>query len=201
MADGLRFVKSRPVITSLLVLDLAQVGLASYRALLPVLAERLGMGVTGYGMLSAAPGVGSIAGAGFLLMLGDMKYKGLYTVFGVLSYCVALVVLALSGSIALSLVAAGVLGMMNSIQAIPRNSAILAISPERLRGRVEAFRSTLAGGGPPVGYVVSGTLATALGAPGALLAGAAACAAVVTGVALARKELRDPYLGSAAPEE
>ena len=199
LVAGLKFVRSRPVITSLLVLDMGETVLASYRALLPVLADRLGMGVTGYGLLSAAPSAGSLLGAGLIIALGDMKYKGMYTVFGVLAYCAALVVLAASQWFALCLVAAALLGATNSIQAIPRNTAILAISPEGLRGRVEAFRSTLAGGGPPVGYILSGGLATLLGAPGALFVGAISCAVLVTGVAIARPELRDPYLGSTPP--
>jgi len=94
-------------------------------------------------------------------------------------------------------VPAGLLGVCNSIQAIPRNSAIIAIAPDELRGRVEAFRSMLAGGGPPLGDTLSGALASILGPSMALIAGAVTCATFVTGIAFSRKELREPYLGSA----
>jgi hypothetical protein len=77
---------------------------------------------------------------------------------------------------------------------------IISISPDSLRGRVEAFRTMLAGGGPPLGYTLSGALAAAFGPSAALLAGAAACSALVAGIALWRKELRDPYLGSSVSE-
>ena len=194
--DGLIFVRQKPVIISLLVIDLGETIFGSYRALLPIFATILGVGATGYGLLSAAPGVGSLAGAVFILSLGDMKYKGLYTVFGVLAYCVALVLLALSPWFPLTLLAAVLLGATNSVQMIPRNSAILAISPDALRGRVEAFRSMLAGGGPPLGYTLSGGLAGVLGPPLALVVGAAACAVLVAGVGITRRELHDPYLGS-----
>jgi hypothetical protein len=197
--DGLIFVRQKPVIISLLVLDLGETVLGSYRALLPIFAADLGTGVGGYGVLSAAPGVGSLLGAGFILSRGDMRYKGMYTLFGLLAYCGALVILALSPWFLLAVVGAALLGTTNSIQAIPRNSAIIAISPDALRGRVEAFRSMLAGGGPPLGYALSGGLASVLGPPMALVAGAAACVALVTGVGLSRKELRDPYLGSNRP--
>jgi MFS family permease len=200
LVEGLRFVRQKPVIVSLLVLDLCETVLGSYRGLLPVIAALLDVGPGGYGLLSAAPGVGSLLGAVFILSLGDMRYKGLYTVFGVLAYCVALVVLALSPAFLLSLVAASLLGVTNSVQMIPRNSAILAISPDSLRGRVEAFRSTLAGGGPPLGYTTSGALATVIGAPAALVAGALTCAALVVTVAVTRRELWDPNLGSVSPE-
>jgi MFS family permease len=194
--DGLIFVRRQPVIISLLLLDVGETVLGSYRALLPILATNLGAGASGYGVLSAAPGAGSLLGAGFILSLGDMRYKGLFTVFGVLAYCVALVLLALSPWFLLTLVAAGLLGASNSVQAIPRNSAIIAIAPDALRGRVEAFRSMLAGSGPPLGYTLSGAVAAALGPATALVAGAAACALFVSAIALTRKELRDPDLGS-----
>ncbi len=200
LVEGLSFVRQKPVILSLLVLDVGETVLGSYRALLPVLSALHDVGPGGYGLLSAVPGVGSVLGAMFILSLGDMRYKGLYAVFGVLAYCVALVGLAASPGFLLSMIAAGFLGFTNSVQVIPRNSAILAISPDALRGRIDAFRSMLAGGGPPLGYTTSGALAAALGAPAALTVGAAACAAVVIAVAVTRRELRDPDLGVFVPE-
>ena len=194
--DGMSFVRSRPVIISLLVLDLGAVVLGSYRALLPIFAEALGAGASGYGLLSAAPGVGSLVAAVFMLSLGDMKYKGLYTVFGVLAYSAALALLAVSSWFYLSLFAASLLGATNSVQMIPRNSVILSIPPDALRGRVAAFRTMLAGGGPPLGYAISGGVAAVLGAPLALMVGAAACALLVIGIGTAHRELRDPNLGS-----
>ena len=194
--NGLAFVRSKPVITSLLLLDLGAVVLGSYRALLPIFSEALGVGPTGYGLLSAAPGVGSMVGAAFILSLGDMKYKGIYTLFGVMAYSGALMVFALSPWFTLTLFAAGLLGTTNSIQMIPRNSVILSISPDYIRGRVEAFRSMLAGGGPSLGYTLSGSLAVAMGAPMALVIGAVACAGLVIVVGAVHKELRDPYLGA-----
>ena len=194
--DGLIFVRSKPVITSLLAMDVVATVLGSYRALLPIFAASLGAGAGGYGLLSAAPGVGSLVGSGFILSLGDMKYRGLYALFAVLAYCGALVLLALSPWFLLAIVGAALLGVTDSIQMISRNSTIIAISPDALRGRVEAFRTMLSGGGPPLGYMLSGVLAAVLGAPLALVVGAAACAALVAGIGVSRKELRDPHLGS-----
>jgi hypothetical protein len=54
----------------------------------------------------------------------------------------------------------------------------------------------LAGGGPPLGYTLSGAMAAALGPSAALVLGAVACAALVGVVGVARKELREPDLGS-----
>jgi MFS family permease len=196
LLDGLIFVRSKPVIISLMGLDLAATVLGSYRALLPIFATNLGVGVGGYGLLSAAPGVGSLIGSAFILSLGDMRYKGLYALFAVLGYCGALILLALSPWFLLAVVAAGLLGFTDAVQMISRNTTIIAISPDALRGRVEAFRTMLAGGGPPLGFTLSGALAAAFSAPAALVLGAAACAALVVSVGMTRKELRDPGLGS-----
>jgi MFS family permease len=195
-AEGLQFVRSKPVIVSLLAIDLAAVVLGSYRALLPILAEALGVGASGYGLLSAAPGVGSLIGAGIILTLGDMRYKGLYTVFGVLAYSAALALLGLLLSFYVALIAAMLLGITNSIQVIPRNSVILGIAPDAFRGRVEAFRSMLAGGGPSLGYALSGGIAAIFGAQLALLFGATSCAVVVVGIGAFHRKLREPNLGA-----
>lgn len=200
LLEGLEFVREKPVIVSLLGLDVGQTLFGSYVALLPLFADALGVGVEGYGLLRAAPGVGSLLGATTILSLGDMPYKGLYTIFGVLSYCFALVLLALSPWFALSLVAAALLGTANSVQMIPRNSAILAITPDPLRGRVESFRSMLAGGAPPLGHTWSGAIAAAVGPPMALVFGAFACAGAVAVIGLTRRELRDRDLGVVGTE-
>ena len=199
--EGMAFVQRRRIIVSMLALDLGETVLGSYRALLPIFADLLGVGPTGFGILGGAPGVGSVLGAVFILSLGNMRYKGLYVAGGVLGYCGALIVLALAPWFWLALVGGALLGAANSIQMVPRNTAILAISPDALRGRVEAFRSMVAGGGPPLGFTLSGVLAAAIGAPMALVVGGLACAVLVVGIVAFDPELRDPNLGDLPPEE
>ena len=80
---------------------------------------------------------------------------------------------------------------------VGRHSAGHAAGPAGgRRGGGGACRSVLAGGGPPLGYALSGVVAAALGAPLALLVGAGACALLVVGIGTAHRELRDPNLGS-----
>jgi len=109
--------------------------------------------------------------------------------------------LALAPWFWLALAGGAVLGATNAIQMIPRNTVILAVSPDALRGRVEAFRSMLAGGGPPLGYTLSGALAAAIGAPAALVAGGIACVGLVGWVTWRDPELRERDLGALVDEE
>src|SRR6185436_5629967 len=76
LLGGLAFVRERSVIIALLSMDTASQLFGSYRALLPIFAVSLGVGPEGLGLLSAAPGVGSVLTAAVLLAVGDLRYKG-----------------------------------------------------------------------------------------------------------------------------
>ena len=179
----------------MLLMDTAATLLGSYRTLVPILAVNLGYGAEGMGLLLAAPGVGSLLGSGAILGLGDVRYKGWYVIGGILAYCGALVILGLSPWFTASLIAAGLLGFFDSVQMIPRNTAIQAMTPDGLRGRVSSFQMVFSGGAPAIGQTTSGMLAAVVGVPVALVLGAVSCAAVIVGLAIARPDLRDRNLG------
>ena len=61
IAEGARYVVRRPLITSLMALDLSATVLSAYRVLLPALAlDVLRVGPTGYGVLASAPSAGAL---------------------------------------------------------------------------------------------------------------------------------------------
>ena len=114
-----------------------------------------------------------------MMSLGNVRYKGYWVAGGILAYCASLLLLAVSPWFALSMVAVGLLGFFDSVQMVPRNGLIQAITPDELRGRVSSFQSMLTGGVPSLGQTTSGALAQALGAPLGLLVGAVACIATI----------------------
>ena len=135
------------------------------------------------------------------MSLGDIRYKGLLTVCAILAYCVALVLLAVSPWFLLTLLVVGGLGLLDSLQATPRNVVIQAITPDEMRGRVSSFQQMLTSGMPSLGQTWAGAVATIIGPPLALVVGAAACGAIVLGIAARRPDLRGRDLGSEpAPE-
>lgn len=197
LVEGLAFVRKESVILVLLAMDVGAVLLASYRALLPIFAANVGVGAEGTGLLFAAPAAGAMVGTAIIMGLGDVRYKGIYVVVGILAYCGMLLVLAGSPWFLLSLLAAGGLGLFDSVQAVPRNTVIQALSPDHLRGRVSSIQSMSTTGAPSLGQMWSGTLASVLGAPLAVTIGAASCAALVLGLAAARPDVRKRDLGFA----
>ena len=197
LAEGLSFVRRNSIILTLLGTDAAATFFGGYRVLMPFFAVAVGVGPKGLGLLYAAPGVGALLGAGTVMSLGDLRYKGLVAVTAILGYCVALVLLALSPWFALSLLAAGALGMLDSWQATPRNAVIQAITPDEVRGRVSSFQHMLTNGMPALGQTYNGALAAVIGPALAIVVGAVACASVVISIAAARPDLRARDLGSA----
>lgn len=196
LVEGLRFVRVQSIILVLLAMDCAATFFGSYRALMPVVQKDiLGVGPEGLGLLMSAPAVGSLLGAAAMMSLGDMRYKGFYVAGGIFAYCGALFLLAASPWLSLSMVATGLLGFFDSVQMVPRNGLIQAITPDHLRGRVSAFQSMLTGGVPSLGQSSSGALAQALGAPGALAIGALTCVAAILGLLVARPDLRGRDVG------
>ena len=171
-------------------MDLADVFFGSYRALLPVFASRLGVGPEGLGLFLSAPAAGALVGATFILMLGNVRYKGLLVAAGILAYCASLAVLALSPWFLLSLGTTVMLGFFDSIQATPRNAIIQSITPDELRGRVSSFQRMLTNGGPALGQAQSGAVATLIGAPLTLMVGAIICTVTILGILGKRRDLR-----------
>ena len=193
--EGLGFVRLNSVILVLLSMDTAMSALGSYRALLPIFADRSGLGVQGLGLLQSAPAMGSLLGAAILMSLGNVRHKGLFAAGAILCYCGALLLLASSSWFGLSMLAAGLLGFFDATQTISRTTVIQSLTPDGLRGRVAAFQHMLTGGAPAAGEAMSGAIAAAIGPSLALVVGAFSCVAVILGITSIRRDLRDPQLG------
>jgi MFS family permease len=199
LAEGLQFVRRRSIILVLLAADSAETLFGRYQAMLPVIAAHVDVGATGLGLLSAAPGAGSLFGAMLVMSLGDIRYKGLVVIGALLAYSASLVLLALSPWFALSLAATFLLGMFDSLQATPRNAVIQLVTPDDLRGRVASFQGMLTTGLPSLGQALLGALGAVIGVPTAMIVGASTNAAIQVGLVATRPELRAPELGAEAP--
>ena len=192
-AGGLRFVRSEPVVMSVLGLDFLVSMLGSTRALFPALAlEVLDVGEEGLGLLYAAPAVGAVMGA---LVLGGLGGRwlhpliilvvsgafGLFTVAFGLSHLFALSLLMLFGT-----------GVADVIGEVLRATLVQLRTPDALRGRVTAVNVVFTGGGPQLGQVQSGALASWVGPAEAALIGGCAVLAVVAMFALNPHLRRQP---------
>jgi MFS family permease len=197
LVEGLSFVRMRSIILVLLATDGAATLFGGYQVVLPIIADQYGLGPQGYGFLAAAPAVGSVFATTAVMYLGDFSYKGRLIVGAILAYCVCLAGLGLAPWFALACLSASGLGFFDSLQAAPRNAAIQLLCPDELRGRVSSFQQMLVSGVPALGLTLMGTATAVVGAPVAMVAGAIACASVITGLISTRPDLRSRDLGTA----
>jgi MFS family permease len=171
---GVRFLFSEPIILAMVLLDFVVAGLGYYRPLLPVFAKDiLFVGPAGFGVLSSAPAVGGIIGTVLLLVIGDVKRKGLLAMWSFLLYALTVGVFALSTNFLLSVFLLGFLGLVNSLQALMRQTTFHLLTPDEVRGRAFAVFNMFSQGANAVGAAEVGFMAAFLGAPGALLFGCA----------------------------
>lgn len=171
---GLRFLLSEPIILAMVLLDFIVAGVGYYRPLLPVFAKDiLFVGPAGFGMLSSAPAVGGIIGTVLLLVIGDIKRKGLLAMWSFLLYALAVGFFALSTNFLLSVFLLGFLGLANALQALMRQTTFHLLTPYEVRGRAFAVFNMFSQGANAVGATEVGFMAALLGAPGALVFGSA----------------------------
>lgn len=174
MLGGFKFLFSEPLVFAMVILDFVVIGFGYFRPLLPVFAKDiLFVGPTGFGLLSSAPAIGGVVGTLVLLVIGDVKSKGLLALWSFLAYAGAVGVFALSTNFLLSLVLLGITGLANSLQAVMRQTTFHLFTPDHVRGRAFAVFHMFSQGANGFGATEIGFVAALLGAPGALLFGCA----------------------------
>lgn len=179
IGEGLRFVWSRQIIMGLLGLDVVAMFFGYYQTLLPVFADLLGVGPRGFGLLTAAPAAGSLAGASMMLIVGRLRRPGWVMLGAVGGYAFALMGLGFSAWFPLSLLCCALLGLTDAVSVSIRHAATQLNTPDELRGRVSSVFQISVQGGNSVGALDAGFAAAALGAgPATVLGGGLVLGAV-----------------------
>jgi MFS family permease len=175
IGEGFAYVRQRKLIWQLMSLDFVATFCIGYRVLLPTLArDVLGVGAAGYGILAAAPAAGAIIGSAVIYRLRAVSAKGAMILGATVGYALAAILLGLAPTFGVAIVAAGALGVFDAITTTLRHAVVQLDTPDHLRGRVTSAYQMVSRGGPSLGQVQMGALATALGAPLALGVGASA---------------------------
>ena len=177
---GVAFIRRTPAVLGMISLDLFAVLLGGATALLPIFAsDILSAGPFGLGMLRAAPAIGAL---GMSIVLGQVpitagagrKMFAAVAVFGV-----ATIVFALSTQVWLSILALGVVGAADNISVVVRSSLVQLMTPDEMRGRVNAVNSLFIGTSNQLGEFESGMMAGAFGPVAAGVIGGVGTLAVV----------------------
>ena len=175
--EGLRFVFRAPLIRSTMLLDFFATFFSSATALLPIFAQDiLHVGAKGYGWLYAAPSVGALAaGAAMVHFVERIEKRGRTLILAVLGYGAATVVFGLSRSFWLTFLCLGLTGATDTVSMVLRNIVRQLSTPDHLRGRMTSINMIFFMGGPQLGEMEAGAVASWLGAPSSVVLGGVAC--------------------------
>ena len=173
--EGLRFVRSRPVVLGAISLDLFAVLLGGATALLPAYArDVLHVGPTGLGLLRTAPGVGAALAAVVLAFSPMARHVGRWMFAGVALFGIATIVFGLSHVFIVSLLALLVLGIGDMASVYIRHMLVQLETPDAIRGRVSAVNGVFIGASNELGEFESGLTAAWFGLVPAVVIGGVA---------------------------
>jgi MFS family permease len=168
--EGLRFVRSQPVLLGAISLDLFAVLFGGAVALLPAIAEdRLGVGAVGLGWLRAATGIGAGAVALYLTARPLSRRIGRALLIAVGVFGVGTIVLGVTTSFAVAFVALLVLSGADAVSVFIRSTLVPLVTPADKRGRVLAVEAVFIGASNELGAFEAGVVGQVLG-PGAAVA-------------------------------
>ena len=172
IAQGIDFVRSRPVVLGAISLDLFAVLLGGATALLPVYArDILHTGPLGLGFLRSAPAAGAFLVAFGLSQRPIQSRTGIKMFGAVALFGLATIVFGLSRSFPLSLAALFVLGASDMVSVQVRSALIQLSTPDVMRGRVSAVSALFIGASNELGEFESGGTAALLGTVPAVVFG------------------------------
>lgn len=177
---GVVFIKSKPVMLGSISLDLFAVLLGGATAMLPVYArDILHAGPWALGFLRMAPAVGAVV-MSLLLARFPLQHKvGLKMLVAVAIFGAATIVFAYSTNIILSVVMLVILGASDTVSVVVRSSLVQLLTPDHMRGRVNAVNSLFIGTSNQLGEFRAGVFAGFMGPVAAVAFGGIGTLAVV----------------------
>ena len=174
LGDGVRFVFGQPLLLGAMSLDLFAVLFGGATALLPVFArDVLRVDEVGFGLLRAAPAVGSVLMSLGLARFGHFRRAGRALLWAVALFGLSWIAFALSRSFTLSLAILAVGGALDNVSVVLRSTLLQVYTPQEKMGRVSAVNGFFIGSSNELGAFESGVAARLLGVvPSVVLGGA-----------------------------
>ncbi len=190
--QGLSFVFSNQMIFGAMLLDLVAVLFGGATAMLPVFAsEILHVGETGFGILRAAPFVGSVTMALYMTKYPPLKHAGKKLMICVSGFALCMIFFALSKNFYLSFIILALSGGFDNVSVVIRSTIIQYFTPDEMRGRVTSVSTMFISSSNEIGAFESGFAAKAIGLIQSVVLGGGIAIFSVAGAFLWLPKLRD----------
>ena len=176
---GVRLIRRTDVLFGAISLDLFAVLLGGAVALLPIFAKDiLDAGPTGLGLLRASPAVGALVAALLIARFPIRRHAGPKLFAVVAGFGLCMVVFGLSRQLWLSMLALALGAGLDMVSVVLRQAILPLVTPDELRGRVNAVEMVFISGSNELGAFESGVAAALIGAVPAVVVGGAATVVV-----------------------
>jgi len=177
--EGLRFVRSQPILLGAISLDLFAVLFGGAIALLPAIAQdRLHVGAVGLGWLRAAVGIGAGLVTLWLAFRPVSRHVGRTLLVAVALFGVGTIVLGATTSFAVAFLALLAASGADAVSVFIRSTLVPLVTPADKRGRVLAVEAVFIGASNELGAFESGVVGQLLGPAAAVVLGGVATLAV-----------------------
>jgi len=172
IADGFRFIFSKPIIFSTMILDFFATFFASANTMMPIVArDILNVGEVGYGWLVSAESIGSVAAGLVMSQIHILRKQGPLLLISVVVFGVATIFFGLSNTFLMATLMLMALGAADTVSTIIRNTIRQLQTPDHIRGRMTSINQIFFQGGPQLGEVEAGFVAQFFGVPFAIVSG------------------------------
>jgi MFS family permease len=177
--SGFRYLRGRRVLQAAFGADLVAMIFGMPRALFPLIAvTQFGRGAAAVGLLFAAPAVGALLGALTGGWVRRVRHQGRAVLWAVVAWGASIAAFGLVGDrlwLGLSLLA--VAGAADVISAIFRGTIIQLSVPDELRGRLSSINYLVVAGGPRLGDLEAGLVASLFSPTVSIVSGGLLCMA------------------------
>ncbi len=164
LTEGIKFVYNTKEILGAITLDMVAVLFGGAVALLPIYAQDiLEVGPKGFGVLRAAPAIGSfitILAVAYFPLTKNAGIKLLVSIFG---FGLSIILFGVSTIFWISLVALFLSGVFDGVSVVIRQTILQLKTPDNMRGRVASVNSMFVGSSNELGAFESGVAAKLLG--------------------------------------
>ncbi len=172
LKEGLSFVFNTKAILGAITLDMVSVLFGGAIALAAVFAEDiLKVGPQGFGVLVAAPSVGSFLTMLVTAYIPISKNAGMKLLIAIFGFGVCIIVFGLSSVFWISVVALFFSGVTDGVSMVIRQTILQIKTPDHMRGRVSSVNSMFVGSSNELGALESGLTAKLMGTATAVVFG------------------------------
>ncbi len=182
--DGIRFIRSQPLILSSMILDFFATFFASANTLLPYFTQYvLHVDEIAYGWLAAAGSIGSVVVGIVVSQFARIRRQGQLLLGAVVVFGAATILFGLSRIYVVIFLALVVTGAADSVSTIIRNTIRNMNTPDAMRGRMTGENQIFFMGGPQLGEIEAGAVAEGFGVPFAIVSGGIGTILIVVAIA------------------